>query len=278
MAEIVDIKGQVAIVTGGGEGIGRAFALGLAKAGASVVVTGRRSSLLCETVRLIEGAGGQSFFVQADVTDESAMTQVVNATQQRFGAIDLLVNNAAILTPLGYPWDVDLKQWWHIFEVNVRGAYNCIQAVLPEMMAHRSGRIINISSGAATTVFPYWAGYCASKAALSNLTNNLAPPLKEHGLCIFALSPGGHTAMIDLLLASPAVPEDVKQPFRLGIEHDPDNTKIITSVEMLMVFASGQADFLTGRHVNWNDPLDKILNHQDMIINDDLYTLRRRTL
>lgn len=278
MNETIDLKGQVAIVTGGGSGLGRAFAQGLAEAGVSVMVTGRRKAPLAETVSLIEAEGGQSFFYQGDVTDETAMKQVMVEAEQRFGPIDLLVNNAAIVTPFGYSWDIEPEEWWRIFEINIRGAYICMMAVLPGMFERCAGRIINISSGAAHVVFPYWAAYCASKAALSNLTNNMAPPLKEYGISIFALGPGGRTAMIDSLLASPALPEEIKQPFRLGIEQNPDNTIIADSVQMLKVLASGQADLLTGRHINWRDPLNKILSHQDVIVKDDLYTLRRRTL
>jgi NAD(P)-dependent dehydrogenase (short-subunit alcohol dehydrogenase family) len=206
------------------------------------------------------------------------MKQVVVEAEKRYGPVDLLVNNAAVLAPLGFAWDVDPEEWWRIFEINIRGAYNGILAVLPRMNERRAGRIINVSSGAAETVFPYWAAYCASKAALSNLTNNMAPPLKELGIHIFALSPGGHTPIIDSLLASSAVPEGVKQPFRLNIEQDPVNTKIGASVRMLMVLASGEADGLTGRHISPKDPVDKMLNHQNVILKDDLYTLRRRTL
>ncbi len=206
------------------------------------------------------------------------MKQVVVEAEQHFGSIDLLVNNAAILTPLGYAWDVVPLEWWQIFEINVRGAHISIMSVLPGMMARRAGRIVNVTSGAAEIVFPYWTAYCASKAALSNLTNNMAPPLKEYGISIFALGPGGHTAMIDQLLAAPAVPEAVKQPFRLEIEQDPDNTKIADSVRMLTVMASGQVDFLTGRHIHWNDPLDSLLSNPERIVTDDLYALRRRTL
>ncbi len=278
MTDIVDLRGQVAIVTGGGRGLGRAFAQGLAQAGASVVVTGRRVSPIAETVSLIEAEGGQSLFFQGDVTDDAAMRKIVVETEQRFGPIDLLVNNAAILTPLGYPWDVDPVAWWRILEVNIRGPHVCMLAVLPGMMARRAGRIINVSSGAAEVVFPHWAAYCASKAALSALTNNMAPPLKDYGISMFALGPSGHTAMIDELLESPAVPEDVKQPFRVGIAQDPNNTEIAASVHMLKFLASGQADFLTGRHLNCDDSLDKIMRQQEVIVKDDLYTLRRRTL
>ena len=278
MDENVDLRGQVALVTGGGSGLGRAFAQGLVEAGASVVVTGRREAPLVETVNLIDREGGQSVCFQADVTDAVAMQQVVVEVEQRFGPINLLVNNAAIVTPFGYSWDIDPEDWWRIFEINVRGAYICMMAVLPGMFERRAGRIINISSGAAHVVCPYWAAYCASKAALSNLTNNMAPPLKEYGICIFALGPGGRRAMIDSLLASPTLPDEIKQPFRLGIEQDPDSTKIAASVQMLKVLASGQADLLTGRHINWRDPLDTMLSHSDVIVEDDLYTLRRRTL
>lgn len=278
MMETVDLRGKVALITGGGGGLGRAFAQGLAEAGASVVVTGRRESPLAETVSLIEKGGGQSCFFQADVTDETAMQQVVVEAEQRFGPIDLLVNNAAIVTPFGYSWDIEPEEWWRIFEINIRGAYICMMAVLPGMFERRAGRIINISSGAAYVVFPFWAAYCASKAALSNLTNNMAPPLKDHGISIFALGVGGHTPMIDSLLSSSAVPETVKARFRMNIEQDPNNTKIAASVRMLKVLASGQVDFLTGRHLSQADPLDNLLSHKDVILKEDLYTLRRRTL
>ena len=102
------------------------------------------------------------------------MEQVVSSVTEEFGPVDILVNNAAIVTPLGYDWDIDPDAWWHTMEINLRGAYLCAHLVLPAMMQRRSGRIINVTSVAAHQVHPYATAYCTSKAALSQWTNLLA--------------------------------------------------------------------------------------------------------
>ena len=142
----IDLSGQVALVTGGGRGFGRAFALELAKAGAAVGITARTQSQLDETLKLVEASGGQAIAFSADVTDKNAMAKVVARLEERFGSVDILVNNAGVVTPLGYDWEVDADEWWQTLNINVNGPYICIRAVLPSMMARGKGRIINISS------------------------------------------------------------------------------------------------------------------------------------
>ena len=159
---------QVAIVTGGGRGLGRAFARALASAGARVVVVSRSEDELKTTVQLIEEVGGTSIYFPADVTDGPSISAIVAEVEQRFGAIEILVNNAAVLTPLGYDWEVNADEWWRTIEVNLRGPFLCTQAVLPGMMKRKRGKIVNITSVAAHTVHPYGTAYCASKAALSS--------------------------------------------------------------------------------------------------------------
>lgn len=268
------LGGQVAIVTGGGRGLGRAYAQALAKAGATLAITDRTEAELKETVELIEETGGIATAFTADVTDRSAMAQVIDEVETKFGPVDILVNNAAVITPLGYDWEVDLDDWWRTMEINVRGPYLCMQLVLPGMMTRRRGRIVNCTSGAAYGIHPYGTAYVTSKAALSQLTNHMAAGVKEYGISIFALAPSGSTAMIKILATSANVPEQINAHFAEALV---DGGRTQESVQMLLFLLSGQVDSLTGRHISRSDSIDELLRRTNEIVGDDLYTLRRRT-
>lgn len=268
-----DLSGQVAIITGGGRGLGRAFAQAIAKAGGSVAVIARTEEQLQETVRLIEETGGTAIAFAIDVTDASAMASVVAAVEQRLGQIDILINNAAVLTPLGNDWEIDPMEWWRTLEINVLGPFLATQAVLPGMMARQAGRIVNVSSGAGHTVHPYATAYCTSKAALTHMTNLLAAGVKEFGISVFALDPLGPTAMAELLATSAKVPTEMNTAFRKFVD---EATGLTESVSMLMFMLSGRADGLNGRQFSWGDSPDELLRRKDDIVRDDLYTLRLR--
>lgn len=268
---------QVAIVTGGGRGLGRAFAQALAKAGCLVAITARTEAELNETERLISESGGTALPFIADVTDQHAMEQVVAQVEEQLGEVDILVNNAAVLTPLGLDWEVDAEAWWHTMEINVRGPFLCTQMVLPGMIARSKGRIINVTSGAAhesaPNLFPYGTAYCTSKTALSRMTNLLAQAVKEHGITAFAFAPGGPSAMVEILATSPNVPEEINAHFRNALE---ESHQTEMSVQMLLFLLSGQADQLTGRHISHTDSIDDLLQRTDEILRDDLFTLGLR--
>src|ERR1700690_360026 len=131
----VNLKGQVAIVTGGGRGIGRTMAHRLAAAGAAVAVVGRSMPHLEENVLRIQRMGGQATAIVADVTDRAAIERVVYETEQRLGAVDVLVNNAAVAETAGPISNIDPDAWWREVEVNLRGPFLCARAVLPGMLA-----------------------------------------------------------------------------------------------------------------------------------------------
>ena len=273
ISQTYNLSNQVAIVTGGGRGLGRAFARGLASTGAKVVLISRSEDELQTTVQLIESEGGTAIYYLADVTDESVLKTIVADVELRFSTIDILINNAAVLTPLGYDWEVNADEWWRTIEINLRGPFLCTQAVLPGMMRRKKGKIVNITSITAHTVHPYGTAYCASKAALSHMTHLLAVSAKEYGIGVFALSPGGPSAMVEKLAASPVIPEPMRENSRKTLQ---DGGGLQKSVEMLLFLLSGQADVITGRHISWWDNAAELLQRSEDIVQNDLFTLGLR--
>src|SRR5689334_15102316 len=181
----VNLSGQVALVTGGGRGLGRVYAQALAAAGASVAVVARSDDQLAETVKTITQSGGKAIAIAADVTDRQAVEQMTHTVEQQLGAVDLLINNAGILSPLGPLWETDPDEWWRNLEINVRGVLLCSASILPGMVQRRRGRIINVSSGAGTQPTAYGSAYVTSKTAMIRLTESLALETAQYGIHIF---------------------------------------------------------------------------------------------
>jgi NAD(P)-dependent dehydrogenase (short-subunit alcohol dehydrogenase family) len=274
--ESFDFSGQVALVTGGGRGLGRAFAQALAGRGAKVAVTARTEQELAATVALIEEAGGTAVALPADVTDQQAVTGVVQSVEKQLGRVDVLANNAGVLGPSGRDWEVDVDDWWHTFDVNLRGAFLFARAVLPGMIARHRGRIVNISSASVNIHLPYASAYGVSKAALTYLANCLDSATKEYGVFVFAYAPGFvRTDVIDQVAESYNIRKSVVDIYRKRLEDDHDTT-LERAVEVFMFLASGRADQLSGRHIDVYDDEVELVERADDIRRDDLYTLRRR--
>jgi NAD(P)-dependent dehydrogenase (short-subunit alcohol dehydrogenase family) len=201
----IDLGGQVAIVTGGGRGIGRVMALALAQAGTAIAVVARSEDQLTETVAHIEGAGGSAIALPADVTDQQAVERMVAETERQLGPVDLLVNNAGGAGQVGPLWEVEPDEWWRCVEVNLRGPFLCARAVVPGMIARQRGRVIITSSLAATAPWPYMSAYAISKAAVTRLGENLAVETQAHGISVFAVHPGSvRTAAWEIFLSDAA--------------------------------------------------------------------------
>jgi len=199
----IDLGGQVAIVTGGGRGIGQAMAQELASAGAAVAALARSEDQLAKTVALIEGEGGRAMALPADVTDQHVVERAVAETERQLGPVDLLVNNAGVGGQVGPLWEVEPDEWWRCVEVNLRGSFLCARAVVPGMIARQHGRVIISSSLAGTAPWPYMSAYAIGKAAVTRLAENLAAETRAQGICVFALNPGSvRTAMWESLFLS----------------------------------------------------------------------------
>jgi NAD(P)-dependent dehydrogenase (short-subunit alcohol dehydrogenase family) len=190
------LDGKVAIVTGaGGRGnsIGRAYALGLAGAGASVVVADINEEGARAVADEIAANGGKAIAVWVDITDPESAQAMVAAATSEFGGVDILVNNAALMAELGHRQlaDVPLDEWNRTLHVNLTGALICCQAAIPAMRARGGGRIINQTSGGA---FPAIGVYGIGKLALVGLTTTLAKQLGKENITANAIAPGNVTS------------------------------------------------------------------------------------
>jgi 3-oxoacyl-[acyl-carrier protein] reductase len=193
-----ELEGRSALVTGAGRGIGRAIALGLAAEGARVALLARSIDQLSEVASTISAAGGVALVMPTDIGDSVAIDQAVTMVLAKFGAIDILVNDAAIVAPLGPTSSVDADAWTVALEVNVVGPFRLTQAVLPGMVARGWGRVANVSSGIAAhpAAMVGMNAYAASKAALEAHTLNLAAELAGTGITVNVYRPGSvDTAM-----------------------------------------------------------------------------------
>ena len=184
------LTNQVAIVTGAGRGLGRAVALTLAAHGASVVLASRNAPALDEVVTTIRRAGGHALAQTADVADERQVQELVLAAEQWVGPATIVVNNAGTVEPIGPLARSDPASWLRSLAVNVGGPYLVTRAALPGMLGRDYGRIVNISSRAASRPGAGWTAYAAAKAALVQLTRSLALELEGTGVAACALDPG----------------------------------------------------------------------------------------
>lgn len=179
---------KVALISGGGRGIGRAVALALAGAGASVAVLGRNASNLEETCSAIGAQGGKGLPIPCDVTDKSAVQAAFGKTRAALGAVDILVSNAGV-TFSSKLLDTPDDAWERIIQTNVNGTFYCCKAALPDMIQNHWGRIVVLASLAGTAGMPYSAAYSASKHAQLGLVRSLAPEVARHNIAVNAICP-----------------------------------------------------------------------------------------
>ncbi len=184
------LKGQVALVTGSGRGIGKAIARRFASEGAAIILAARTETEVKQVAAEIEGQGGKAMAVAADVSQEADCEKIVRAGREAFGEIHILVNNAGIYGPVLPAEKISAREWDQAIAVNLRGPFLLARLVLPEMYERGSGSILNIVSVAAKAAFQLNSPYAASKAGLIGLTHTLAAEAARKGVRVNALSPG----------------------------------------------------------------------------------------
>ena len=240
------LAGQVAVVTGAGRGIGRAIAGALGREGAAVVLAARSGSELQTVAREIEQAGGRALAVPTDVRQEASVEALVRRALAEWRQVDVLVNAAGVAT-FAPVTDSKLDDWDQMLAVNLRGPFACCQEVLPDMLKHGWGRIINISS-----VGGQWGGmnqvhYACAKAGLNNLTRSLAKLYSAHGVLTNTVAPG--------LVATRMVADELETAAGKEKVANIPAGRIATTDEVAHVvafLASDDSGYITGQTINVN--------------------------
>lgn len=242
---MASLQGRIALVTGASQGIGRACALELARAGATVALAARNEAKLAEAVAEIEAAGGQAASFALDVASEESIKAGAKAVLDRFGKVEILVNNAGI-TRDTLTMTMKRADWDDVLATNLTGAFLVTQAVLRPMLKNRWGRIVNISSVVGRTGQGGQVNYAASKAGLIGLTRSLAREVASRGITVNAVAPGYiETAMTAVLDDKQREAMMAQIPLgRAGTDAD-----IAHAVAFL---ASGKAGYITGHVLDVN--------------------------
>ncbi|MBD0290263.1 MAG: SDR family oxidoreductase [Thermoleophilia bacterium] len=252
-----ELEGQVALVTGGGRGIGRGIALELASAGMRVAVSARTVSQVEETA-----AEARGLAIAGDVSRRGDVERMLAETARELGPVDLLVANAGISLWEENAWELEPDEWWHVLEVNVLGPYLCCRAVIPGMLERGRGRIVNVASGAAYLPGSTSSAYAASKAAVHRFSEVLARQLAPHGIPVFPISPG----LVRTEMTDGSFPEDA--PW----------TPPELAPRLVRALATGRFDRLSGRylHAEHDADLDELERRIPEILERDLNAIRLR--
>jgi NAD(P)-dependent dehydrogenase (short-subunit alcohol dehydrogenase family) len=273
----MNLSGQIALITGGGRGLGRAFAHALAGAGMHVVITARSEEQLQEAVQRIQEQGGAATAIPSDVTDAVAVQRLVATVEEQLGGIALLVNNAGTFRAFGRIADIDPQEWWREVEINLRGPFLCTRAVLPPMLERGRGRIVNVASGAGLQPFETISAYNVSKTALIRLTESTALEVQSQGIGVFAIDPGTvRTPMNAYVHDSPEVARRtqlVQQWFHELYAANGD-TPMEKPVDVVLQIAAGQADALTGCFFGVKDDIGALAQQAEVIQRENRRKLR----
>jgi 3-oxoacyl-[acyl-carrier protein] reductase len=236
----MNLTGKVALITGASGGIGRAIAETFAEAGAAVALNYSRNAARAEeAAAAIESAGGQAFAVQADVSDPAAADAMIARVQERWGRLDVLVNNSGV-TRDGLLMRMKDEDWDTVLDTNLKGAFHCARAAVKIMMKQRSGRILNVSSVVGVIGNPGQTNYCASKAGLIGFTKALAKEVGSRGITVNAIAPG--FIMTEMTAAlSDEVSAKIQANIPLGVFGEPSDIAAAA-----LYLASDAAKYVTG--------------------------------
>lgn len=272
MAETQILAGKNFLITGAGRGIGKRLALGLSAQGAKIGLLARSRGELDLAQLEIEQAGGIAMRLRADVCDPDQLGAAVDRMKVQWGHIDALICAAGIQGPIGTLLEVSPKAWWDTIETNLHGVMLSVRAVLPEMIARRSGKIIALSGGGSLTPRPNFSAYATSKTALVRMIETFAAEVAGHNVQINCMAPGGaYTAMTDEILSAgeKAGWKEIEGARQVRLTGGVNPEK---QIQLVLFLASERSNHVSGKVVHVNDDWKKLEHGQ---LGEELYTLRR---
>jgi NAD(P)-dependent dehydrogenase (short-subunit alcohol dehydrogenase family) len=238
------LRNKIAIVTGSARGLGKSYALGFLKEGAKVVIADILEPTWAE--QLLDQKMGDMLILHTDVSEEENTEEMACKTIERFGRIDILINNAAISAETKPFYEISTKEWDKVIQVNLKGTFLCCKAVYPQMKKQGKGKIINVSSGTFFKGVPYFIHYVTSKGGIVGFTRALAREVGNDGICVNAIAPG--YTITDVMKGKPVFDEEFNKVNistrcfkRAEVAED-----IIGAVVFL---ASDESDFITGQTI-----------------------------
>jgi NAD(P)-dependent dehydrogenase (short-subunit alcohol dehydrogenase family) len=244
---------KIALVTGGGRGIGRAIALRLAADGFAVAVAARSRAQLDEVVQEIQAAGGTALALTCDVTRQEDVSRTVDAVRRQLGDIAVLVNNAGVSGPMGPIGVVDPQAWWAAQAVHVLGSLMFMTAIVPRMVANGGGRIINVCSVAGVIIANNFSSYAVAKSTLIRLSEHVAAERREQNIQVFPIQPGTIlTAMARDTIATPEAARWVAPLVGLLQQLTPQQSEqaLLKMQDFVSDLARGRFDALSGRYLD----------------------------
>lgn len=251
--------GRAGIVTGAGRGIGAVVARALAREGVCVLAVSRTQTELENVCAAIRAEGGTASAFAADVGQDGSAAGIVAECERIHGAPDVLVNAAGVQRAIGHLADVDMREWWNVLEINLRGTVQLCAAVLPSMMRRGQGVIINFSGGGATGPRPRFTAYATSKAAVVRFTESLAEEVREAGITVNAIAPGAVDTRMqdDVLDAGPRAGPEYERMRRLR-ESGAGGVPPELAADLAVSLATGRTGRLTGKlisapHDDWRE-------------------------
>lgn len=241
-----EIRGPV-IVTGGAQGLGRAFCLAFGTCGVPVVVADLNGDKAAAVADEVVSIGSRAIACSVDVSDDASVKEMVTMARDTFGSVGVLINNAAIFSALAMQafTEISPDEWRRVVDVNLTGAFLCCRAVVPSMIDAEYGKIVNISSATVWTGRPNYLHYVASKAGLIGLTRALASEVGPHGICVNAITPGSTQTEVERVTISAADREAMARATALRRMQTPHD---LTGAVLFL--ASSASDFITGQALN----------------------------
>jgi 3-oxoacyl-[acyl-carrier protein] reductase len=246
MSDTFSVTDKVVVITGAGQGLGRAFAKTFASGGAKVVIAERNVDKAREVEREIAAGNGHAIVVETDVANEASVKRMAECVDKTFGRADVLINNAAIFSTLEMrPFEqIPLAEWEAVLRVNVTGPFLCARELVPLMRKNKWGRIINMASGAVTLGRPNYLHYIASKSALAGMSHSMARELGPDGITVNAILPGATFTEIQRKTVSPEQKQRI-----VGMQSIPRPQVPEDLLGVVLFLASDASAFMTGQEV-----------------------------